>query len=218
MGKRILLVYANEYFLISPVYPFGLDIMAQYLEKKGHRVRVDLPFLSRQGASGGIEAALSDFKPHIVGVSIRNIDTAMACDPSGAYRQNGIRTHYFLPGIAKMIRAIKRCAPQTPVVVGGTGFSVSPEAILELTGADFGIVGQGSRPMSMFADRFPRLDGLEQIPNLLFAKQSDLKTKNITDLDLITGKKKQGFQPQLRNHRNAGDHQLRLLHELRVLC
>ena len=192
-GKRILLVYANEYFLISPVYPFGLDIMAQYLEKEGHRVCIDLPFLSRQGPSSGIESAINDFKPDIIGVSIRNIDTAMSCDPSGTYRLKGIRTHFFLPGIARMIKTIKKCGPNIPVVLGGTGFSVSPEAIMAYTGADFGIVGQGCRPMSMFAGAFPSPERLEKIPNLVFGKQPVPETKNLTDLDLITGEKNRNF-------------------------
>ena len=193
MGKRILLIYANEYFLISPVYPFGLDIMAQYLEKNGHTVLIDLPFLSSQDLSMSIESALNDFKPEIIGVSIRNIDTAMASDPTGTFKKDGISTHFFLPEIARMIRTIKKSAPHIPVVAGGTGFSVSPEAIMEFTGADFGIIGQGCRPMSMFANEFPKIDKLEKIPNLIFAKQSILKTTSSTDFNLITGEKDKNF-------------------------
>ena len=72
---------------------------------------------------------MNHFQPDIIGVSIRNLDTAMACDPSGTFTQPGIRIHFFLPGIAQMINEIKKHYPSLPVVAGGTGFSVSPESI-----------------------------------------------------------------------------------------
>lgn len=191
MGRKILLIYANEYFLISPVYPFGLDIIAQYLEKKGHHVGIDLPFLTGPDLSTGIEAALDNFMPDIIGVGIRNIDTAMAQDPTGAFKKGGISTHFFLPGIARMIRIIKQLRPDIPVVAGGAGLSVSPEAVLACTGADFGITGPGARPMAMFAERYPECGG---IPNLICPGQPvpELQEK-YTDLDLITGRKNPAF-------------------------
>jgi len=194
MKKRILLIYANEYFLTSPVYPFGLDIIAQQLKNKGHKVCIELPFLTHQDASRGVLVALKDFQPDIIGVSIRNLDTAMACDPSGTFTQPGIRIHFFLPGIAQMINEIKKHYPSLPVVAGGTGFSVSPESILKFINADFGITGHGAGPMSMFADAFPDMEKIKQIPNLISSKSSVPKTKELfTDLDLLPEKRNKAF-------------------------
>jgi len=197
MGKKVLLIYANEYFLTSPVYPFGLDIIAQHLRENGHAVCINLPFLRYQDTSREIEIILNDFQPDIAGISIRNIDTAMACDPGGTFQLPGINTHFFLPGIAEIITAMKKNRPDLPVVCGGTGFSVSPEPILEYTGADFGIVGNAARPMLMFADFFPDMEKIKQIPNLIphqfdgFKKQS--RSGFFTDLDLLPVEKSKDF-------------------------
>jgi len=192
--KRILLIYSNEYFLTSPVYPFGLDVIAQQLESKGYKVCIELPFLTHQDASKGILATLKDFQPDIIGMSIRNIDTAMACDPSGTFTKPGIRTHFFLPNITKMIETIKKHCPNVPVVAGGTGFSVSPEAILKFINADFGITGHGAGPMSMFAEAFPDLEKIKQIPNLISSKSSVSQNKKIfTDIALLPEKRNKAF-------------------------
>ncbi len=121
MGKKVLLIYANEYFLTSPVYPFGLDIIAQHLRENGHTVCINLPFLRYQDTSKGIETILNDFQPDIAGIAIRNIDTAMACDPGGTFQLPGIKTHFFLPGIARIITVIKKNRPDT-IAVGEISF------------------------------------------------------------------------------------------------
>ena len=36
--KRILLLYADKYYLIKQVYPFGLDLIANYLTQHGYNV------------------------------------------------------------------------------------------------------------------------------------------------------------------------------------
>ena len=43
--KKILLLYTDRYYLIKQVYPFGLDLIADYLRGLGHQVTIDYPFL-----------------------------------------------------------------------------------------------------------------------------------------------------------------------------
>ncbi|GBC64166.1 B12-binding domain-containing radical SAM protei n? [Desulfonema ishimotonii] len=179
MTKRILLIYANEYFLTSPVYPFGLDIMASFLESQGHVVEIGLPFLVHGDPARGLTTMVQEFGPDILGIGIRNIDTAMACDPCGTLQEHGISTHFFLPKIARMVEALKKQCPKIPVVIGGTGFSISPDTVLEYVGADFGITGSGARPMALFTENWPDLEKIRQIPNLIFPGCKDpLKKKN----------------------------------------
>jgi len=197
MGKKVLLIYANEYFLTSPVYPFGLDIIAQHLRENGHTVCINLPFLRYQDTSKGIETILNDFQPDIAGISIRNIDTAMACDSGGTFQLPGINTHFFLPGIARIITVIKKNRPDLPVVCGGTGFSVSPESILEYVGGDFGIISNAARPMLMFVNFFPDLEKVKSIPNLI-SQQFDVSKKQsrselFTEFDLLPIEKSKDF-------------------------
>jgi radical SAM superfamily enzyme YgiQ (UPF0313 family) len=77
-----------------------------------------------------------------------------------------------------MVRAVRRTS-DCRIVLGGSGFSIMPEAVLERVGADYGIVGEGERAMVDFvaeAERgrypgtpcvYPRLPLLpgEEIPS-----------------------------------------------------
>ena len=35
-AKRVLLLYADSYYLVKQVYPFGLDLIANHLRRHGH--------------------------------------------------------------------------------------------------------------------------------------------------------------------------------------
>ena len=45
-----------------------------------------------------------------------------------------------------------RYMTDAPIVLGGSAFSIMPEAILNEVGADYGIVGEGESLMVQFAD------------------------------------------------------------------
>jgi len=51
-------------------------------------------------------------------------------------------------------------------VVGGGGFSFSPEAILRSLGLKYGIVGEGEEPMRLFIESLPNEKALADIPGL----------------------------------------------------
>ncbi|MEA2059397.1 MAG: hypothetical protein U9P10_02520 [Thermodesulfobacteriota bacterium] len=80
---KILLIYANRCFLTHPVYPFGLNIIADHLRNRGHEVHIELPFIYDKTIDRGIDIVLNKFNPDLIGISIRNIDTAMACEKFG---------------------------------------------------------------------------------------------------------------------------------------
>ena len=44
--RRVLLLYTDRYYFIKQIYPYGLDIMANYLRQYGHDVFIESPFLS----------------------------------------------------------------------------------------------------------------------------------------------------------------------------
>lgn len=127
---KILLVSANHWQSPYPVYPLGLDYVAGALEP-AHQVRVaDINAL--QGLAG-LAAAAAEFGPDLVGLSLRNIDSTDATDPRG-----------FLKECRQLAEALRR-ATGAPLVVGGSGFTIFPEALMEYLGADYGIAGEGER-------------------------------------------------------------------------
>ena len=76
-GARVLLVSTNRERQPYPVVPNGLACVASALDAAGHRVRfLDLCFAPDPVASA--RSAAVDFKPDIIGVSVRNIDNSDA--------------------------------------------------------------------------------------------------------------------------------------------
>src|SRR6266487_3226044 len=76
-GARVLLVSTNRERQPYPVVPNGLACVASALDAAGHNVRfLDLCF-ARDPVQRARDVAQS-FRPHVVGVSVRNIDNSDA--------------------------------------------------------------------------------------------------------------------------------------------
>jgi radical SAM superfamily enzyme YgiQ (UPF0313 family) len=79
-----------------------------------------------------LRKAVREFQPGIIGISIRNIDNVNILEEKSFLKFPVYITeiiHYEFPGI--------------PVVLGGSGFSIMPERILEFVAADYGVAGEG---------------------------------------------------------------------------
>ena len=73
---RVMLVYSNRARILEPTPPIGLSYIATATERAGHEVKfVDL-MMSRD-PEGDMRRALTEFKPDVVGISIRNIDNVV---------------------------------------------------------------------------------------------------------------------------------------------
>jgi radical SAM superfamily enzyme YgiQ (UPF0313 family) len=127
---KVLLVSPNVESLPDPVFPLGLAYITAALEKNRiqHQV-LDLYFV--QDYEAAIESAVNSFQPDIIGLSLRNIDNV-------SY-PNYIS---YLPFYGQVIQAIRRQS-QGLIVLGGSGFALMPDSILEHLGADYGIAGEG---------------------------------------------------------------------------
>jgi len=124
---KVLLINPNTY-KSPPVPPIGLEYIAASLEGKGHTAEItDLCF--SDGFHEAIDRAVISFKPDIVGITIRNVDTVL-------YHTN----EFFLNEIRDVVNQIK-ARHGLRVIAGGTGISANPEGILEYLNADCAIVG-----------------------------------------------------------------------------
>ena len=127
---NVLLISPNVESLPDPVFPLGLAYISASLEKKQiqHQV-LDLCFV--QDYEAAIESAIISFQPDIIGLSLRNLDNV-------SY-PNYIS---YLPFYRQVVQTIRRKSHGL-IVIGGSGFALVSDSILEYLGADFGIVGEG---------------------------------------------------------------------------
>jgi radical SAM superfamily enzyme YgiQ (UPF0313 family) len=166
--KRVLLVYTDPYYLVKQVYPYGLDLLAQRLRREGLEVRLEHAFLPSSEPSANLAAALEGFSPDLAGISIRNLDTTMACEEFGDYQGPGFRSFHFLPQVGRVVDALRGLLPQgVPLICGGGGFSVAPEEILAYLELPYGIVGEGEEPLARFVRAWPDEGALKDIPGLV---------------------------------------------------
>lgn len=130
---RILLLSANTFTEPYAVYPLGMSIIAGALTAAGHEVRQFDPMVCGKDKCHELLAGLLlEFRPDAIGVSIRNLDNMDSSDESEPLIHDSIETVRHL-----------RMLSSAPIILGGSGFSLQPAAILRLTGADYGIVGEG---------------------------------------------------------------------------
>jgi hypothetical protein len=165
---NILLLYADRYYLIKQVYPFGLDLIANYLGQHGHHVTVEYPFLPDPDLEINLLNILEENRPDIIGVGIRNLDTCLSCEPYGDYVGNDFRTFYFLPEIKKIVDFIKMHSPGLPVIAGGGGFTISPYAMLGYLGIEYGVIGEGEEPFRQFVEAFPDREQIRGISGVVY--------------------------------------------------
>lgn len=127
---NVLLVATNTLMEPYPVYPLGLDYVAAAISGK-HRVRIS----DLNGGQGleGLKAAIKDFSPDVIGLSLRNIDNTDTTDPRGFIGQ--------YRDLVNMIRSQSRAR----IILGGSGFTIFPVETMQALGADFGIAGEGER-------------------------------------------------------------------------
>lgn len=166
---RVLLVNTNR--MKPAVAPIGLDYLADSLIAAGHEPRLlDLCL----GVDADIDtlSALEAFPADVIGVTVRNTDD---CYFSGGA--------FFLPEIADTVSAL-RLRSAAPIVMGGVGFSVAPEQVMEFCGADYGIAGEGEEAFNALLAALERGTDLSKVPNLVYRENGETRRNPPRDSDL----------------------------------
>lgn len=129
---RVLLVYSNQTRDLILAAPIGLSYVASATRRAGHEVRfVDL--LTARDPQAALRAALHDFQPEVIGISVRNIDNVV-------YQ----RLHTHLGELAQFIATIRAASDQRlPIVLGGPAISILGTAALRHLDADYAVRGEG---------------------------------------------------------------------------
>lgn len=150
---RVLLISANTEKINMPTLPMGLGCVAAALEGTRHSVTF-LDLMAVENRHALLQKTLSQASPDVIGVSIRNIDDQFSEAPR------------FLLENARDVVAVCRAHGRAPIVLGGAGYSIFPEAVLDYTGADMGIQGEGEHAFVMLVDRLERSAPLSDVPGL----------------------------------------------------
>lgn len=129
---RVLVVAANQELKPDPVVPLGAACIAGAARTAGHQVAIfDACFAGAQFATR-LAGAIAGFRPDVVGLSMRNVDDVAW--PAA---------HSYLPHYRRCVEIIRAAAPDAKLVLGGSAFTLMPEAYMAELGADHGIAGEG---------------------------------------------------------------------------
>jgi radical SAM superfamily enzyme YgiQ (UPF0313 family) len=140
---KVLLISANTEQFNMPAMPLGLACVAEATKNAGHDV-IMLDLMFKMDVNDTLKNVIAEFRPECIGISVRNID------------DQNIETPQFLLEKVKEVVTVCRDLSNTPIVLGGAGYSIFPESALAYLDADFGIEGEGemSRPdlkLSLFS-------------------------------------------------------------------
>jgi radical SAM superfamily enzyme YgiQ (UPF0313 family) len=176
-SARVLLVSVNREDQPQPVYPLALDLLAAALRAAGHEARLlDVRTIASDGIP--LADAVREAAPHLVGVSLRNIDNNQSAG-----------TKDYLPDLLEAVAEIRR-ATAAPVVLGGSGYSLFPREILLRSGAEAGVAGPGEAALVALAGRVaagaPLSEGSE-IPGLVVRRGDAVVSTPPRQPDVLPG-------------------------------
>jgi len=157
--KRLLLVNTNTEKAPYPVPPLGLCLIAGNISHSYNVTVFD-------AASGAVEDLINHIgavNPDYIGISIRNIDNVMMNRP----------VYYFEGIMETFIKAIKLNS-SAQLILGGSGFSIFPELILEKCGIDYGIIGEGESSLPALLNCLERKQEPAGIPGVVYRKNGGI--------------------------------------------
>lgn len=148
---KILLVSTNTETAPSPVYPVGLDYVAGIVSPR-HDVKI-ADLIEKHGMEK-LTGLIEDFNPHLIGLSLRNIDN-----------QDAFETKSYIDGYKLLIPSI-RSMTSAKIVLGGSGFTIFPSELMEALDADYGIIGYGER-LILLLDAIEAQSDTSSIPGVI---------------------------------------------------
>ena len=142
---KILLIATNQAerymdrMVVRPL-PIGVAYLAAHIDEGRHELQV-LDLMFSDDAVSEVGGAVEQFRPDLVGLSIRNLDNQSYLNPVS-----------HLPGVKEIVRHVRSVSDAT-IVCGGPAFSILPAYCLEYLEADLGIAGDGVESFTLLVDR-----------------------------------------------------------------
>jgi radical SAM superfamily enzyme YgiQ (UPF0313 family) len=167
--RKVVLVNPNR--MKPPVAPIALDYLAHALSASGFETDVlDLCFSEDVGSD--IEAYFAHNDVLAVAVSLRNAD-----DTSFATQD------FCIDRYKEVVDLIKE-STSAPVILGGSGFSIMPQAILDYCDVALGIWGEGEESLPLLLDRIARGDDPGDVPGLVYRARDGFVATRPSYVDL----------------------------------
>lgn len=140
---RVLLISVNTQEIYMRTWPLGLACVAESARVASHTVEF-LDLMHADDPTASVQKGIKEFRPDVIGLSVRNIDSQKMTD-QGFFIDN-------VKGVVECCRSVTKA----PVVLGGAGYSIYPDSLLEYLKADMGIQGEGE---TAFVELINRLEG-----------------------------------------------------------
>ena len=139
---RIAFISANRENMPDAVIPLGLLHVMAATPERHEKLFWDLCF--EPDPLETVARKLREHRPDLVAIGLRNLQNMDYTD-----------TKVNLEAYRALVRTV-RDNSSAPVVLGGGGFSVTPRAMMQDLGADYGIAGEGERAFAQLLEELDR--------------------------------------------------------------
>jgi radical SAM superfamily enzyme YgiQ (UPF0313 family) len=159
---RIAFISANRETMPDAVIPLGLLHVMAATPDRHEKLFWDLCFEADPLAA--VTRNLREHQPDLVAIGLRNLqnmDYTSTTSNLDAYRA--------------LIQAV-RAHSSAPIVLGGGGFSVAPQGLMEALGAEYGISGEGELAFAHLLDELERAEpSLHAVERLYYRVDGNLR-------------------------------------------
>jgi len=171
---KILLVQAYIGNTEFPVFPLGLSCIVASIKRQN--IKIFDPNVSKKPFLE-FATVLAKFKPDLVGISIRNIDST-----------NKRRVVFYYKYLKDMIDVIKdTIGNKGKIIVGGSGFSMFAREIMhDEPRIDYGVFGEGD---VTFSELIEHLESPENVKGIFYRRNGKILytgAREYPDLDTLT--------------------------------
>ena len=158
-----MLTLINTNRMVPAIGPIGMEYVAEAAAGTGIEVSI-LDLALSDGPERSLREHFASCSPTLIGLSFRNVDDCFW--PSA---------QWFVPGLAELVQKIRGLSA-APIVLGGVGFSVFAQQIVEYTGADFGIRGDGEQATISLYRQLQAGRQFEKVPGLVWRSDGTVRS------------------------------------------
>jgi hypothetical protein len=152
-AKKVLLINPNQ--MKPPVAPIALDYLAHALRQNQFGVDI-LDLCLSADVAQAIDGYLAHNSPVAIGITLRNVDDSFIASQD-----------FFVPKLKEITDRLKT-RTSAPLILGGSGFSVMPEAILSYCDVDLGLWGEGEYSLPLLIAKIATNQEWRDVPGLVY--------------------------------------------------
>lgn len=171
---RISIISANRFRSPNPVIPIGAATVAGTLRAHGHEVRL-LDLFQEDAPEEAILSHLAACEPELVGISLRNLE-----DNQLIARQS------FLEEAERFVQVVKK-ATSSPILLGGSGYSLFPGEILERLGVPYGFAGEAEESVAALVDCIEKRTAPDDVPGACYLSEGKAVVTDVAKVRRFAG-------------------------------